>query len=177
MTVRHRNDPPPRSAAGVGDFTDFYQAHFQRIAVQLYAYLGDHAEAQDLAQEAFCRALERWSQVSTYDDPSAFVRRVAWNLATSRLRRIGTARRHVARQRAEHVPGPGPDRVALIRALATLPANQRRAIVLFHLAQLSSAEIAEQVGVAEGTVRSWLSRGRTALAGYFSETGSEAPRA
>lgn len=176
MTVRQWTGPP-RAVATPGDFTDFYQAHFHRIAVQLYAYLGDHAEAQDLTQEAFCRTLERWERVSTYDDPSAWVRRVAWNLATSRLRRMRTAVRHLARQREEHVPGPEPDRVALTVALATLPAAQRQAIVLHHLGHLSIREIAEQVGAAEGTVRSWLSRGRAALARQLTETGSEARRA
>ncbi|MGI5238209.1 SigE family RNA polymerase sigma factor [Dactylosporangium sp. CA-139066] len=145
-------------------FTEFYGAHFQRIAVQLYAYLGDHAEAQDLAQEAFCRALQQWPRISRYDDPSAWVRRVAWNLATSRLRRLQTALGFLARQREQHVEGPGPDRVALVAALGTLPANQRRALVLHHLAELGVAEIARQEGVAEGTVRSWLARGRAKLA-------------
>ncbi|MFG1886498.1 SigE family RNA polymerase sigma factor [Micromonospora sp. NPDC049051] len=168
MTVRHRTGPPRATASPV-DFTDFYQAHFHRLAVQLYAYLGDHAEAQDLTQEAFCRVLERWSRISTYDDPSAWVRRVAWNLATSRLRRVRTVVRHLARQREEHVPGPEPDRVALSRALACLPTSQRRAVVLHHLAHLSIAEIADQLDAPEGTVRSWLSRGRAALATYFTE--------
>ncbi|MGW9196768.1 RNA polymerase sigma factor [Micromonospora chersina] len=176
MTVRQQTGPP-RSGTAPVDFTEFYRAHFHRIAVQLYAYLGDHAEAQDLTQEAFCRALERWSRISGYDDPSAFVRRVAWNLATSRMRRLRTAVRHLAGQREEHTPGPEPDRVALIRALATLPAAQRRAVVLYHLAHLSVTEIAEQAGAAEGTVRSWLTRGRAALAGQLTETGSEARRA
>jgi RNA polymerase sigma-70 factor (ECF subfamily) len=176
MTVRQQAGPP-RSVPPPEDFTGFYAAHFHRIAVQLYAYLGDHAEAQDLTQEAFCRTLERWERISGYADPSAWVRRVAWNLATSRLRRMRTAVRHLARQREEHVPGPGPDRVALTRALATLPDQQRRAIVLHHLAHLSVAEIAEQVGAAEGTVRSWLSRGRASLASHLSETGSETRRA
>ncbi len=160
---------PPRAAPPPVDFTEFYQAHFHRLAVQLYAYLGDHAEAQDLTQEAFCRTLERWNRIATYDDPSAFVRRVAWNLATSRLRRVRTAVRYLARQREEHVPGPGPDRVALLAALATLPEAQRRAIVLHHLAHLTVAEIADQVRVPEGTVRSWLSRGRTALARHLAD--------
>ncbi|MFG1867874.1 RNA polymerase sigma factor [Micromonospora arborensis] len=175
MTQRHRT-APPRVVPPPLDFTDFYQAHFHRIAVQLYAYLGDHAEAQDLTQEAFCRVLERWDRISCYDDPSGWVRRVAWNLATSRLRRVRTAVNHLARQRAEHVPGPEPDRVALIRALTTLPTVQRRAVVLYHLAHLSVAEIADQLGVPEGTVRSWLSRGRAALATYFTER-QEANRA
>ncbi|MEU5786105.1 SigE family RNA polymerase sigma factor [Micromonospora purpureochromogenes] len=168
MTVRPRPRPPGAAPSPV-DFTEFYQAHFHRLAVQLYAYLGDHAEAQDLTQEAFCRTLERWDRIDAYDDPSAFVRRVAWNLATSRLRRVRTAVRYLARQREEHAPGPEPDRVALMTALATLPTAQRRAVVLYHLAHLSVAEIADQVGVPEGTVKSWLSRGRTALARHFIE--------
>ncbi|MFI5487708.1 RNA polymerase sigma factor [Micromonospora echinaurantiaca] len=168
MTVRHQAGPP-RVVPPAVDFADFYRAHFHRLAVQLYAYLGDHAEAQDLTQEAFCRLLERWDRVGGYDDPVAWVRRVGWNLATSRLRRVRTAVRHLARQREEHVPGPEPDRVALVRALATLPAAQRQAIVLHHLARLSVAEIAGHLGAPEGTVRSWLSRGRAALASYFTE--------
>jgi len=168
MPAPQRQGPAGRDAPPI-EFTEFYAAHFQRIALQLYAYLGDHAEAQDLTQEAFCRALDRWSGVSGYEDPSAWVRRVAWNLATSRLRRVQTAVRFLARQREEHVPGPEPDRVALVRALATLPERQRRALVLYHLGHLSVAEIAALEQVAEGTVRSWLSRGRSALAAYFTE--------
>ncbi|WP_155369303.1 SigE family RNA polymerase sigma factor [Catellatospora vulcania] len=155
-------------------FTELYATHFQRLATQLYAYLGDHAEAQDLAQEAFCRAYDRWHRISAYDDPIGWVRRVAWNLATSRLRRRATALRYLARQRQEHVAGPEPDRVALVEALAKLPAKHRLAVVLHHLGRLSTAEIAEQQGVAEGTVRSWLSRGRAALAAHVSEESSRA---
>jgi RNA polymerase sigma-70 factor (ECF subfamily) len=162
------------SGAATDDFASLYRGHFDRVAVQLYAFLGDHAEAQDLTQEAFCRALEQWKKISTYDDPSAWVRRVAWNLATSRLRRAQVAVRHLAGQREEHAPEPSPDRVALVRALATLPRLHRRAVVLYHLGNLSVAEIAAQEGVAEGTVRSWLTRARTALAAYFTETKQEA---
>jgi RNA polymerase sigma-70 factor (ECF subfamily) len=150
-------------------FAQFYAVRFSRIATQIYAYLGDHAEAQDIAQEAFIRALARWKTVGTYADPAAWVRRVAWNLATSRLRRVQVAMRHLARQRDEPEPGPSPDRVALIHALAKLPPKHRLAVVLHHLGHLSTAEIAEQQGVAEGTVRSWLSRGRAQLAAHFDE--------
>jgi RNA polymerase sigma-70 factor (ECF subfamily) len=152
-----------------GGFTEFYQVNFHRIATQLYAYLGDHAEAQDLTQEAFCRLLDRWESVRDYHDPVAWVRKVAWNLATSRLRRVKVAMRYLARQREEHTEGPSPDRVALFQALATLPGTHRRAIVLHYLAHLSTAQIAAQEGVAEGTVRSWLTRGRSQLNAYFHE--------
>ena len=152
------------------EFAEFYTTHFARIAGQLAAYLGDHAEAQDVTQEAFCRALDRWDAVSRFADPPAWVRRVAWNLATSRLRHLRVRARHLAGLREEHIDGPEPDRVALTRALAALPPNQRVAVVLFHLGGLSTVEIAEQQGVPEGTVRSWLARGRSRLAELLSET-------
>lgn len=145
------------------DFDDFYAANYARLTLQLYAYLGDQHEAQDLVQEAFCRAYSQWRTVGDYEEPLAWVRRVAWNLATSRFRRQRTARNFLRKQREEHIEGPSPDRVALTRALAQIPEHHRRAVVLYYLGQLSVAEIALQEGVAEGTVKSWLSRGRTAL--------------
>jgi RNA polymerase sigma-70 factor (ECF subfamily) len=153
------------------DFEEFCAASSHGLTMQLYAYLGDLHEAQDLVQEAFCRAYARWNKVRHYDEPAAWVRRVAWNLATSRLRRQRTAQRFIALQRGEgQVPGPDPDRVALTRALAAIPANQRKALVLHHMAQLTVPEIAKQEGVPDGTVKSWLSRGRAALAAQLTES-------
>lgn len=149
------------------DFDDFYLAKFAVLRSQVYAYLGDRTEAQDLVQEAFCRAYSRWNKLRTYEDPYAWVRRVAWNLATSRLRRQKTFAAFARRHREEPLDGPSPDRVALVAALAKITPPLRRAIVLHYLGHLSIAEIAEQEGVAEGTVKSWLSRGRTALAQHL----------
>lgn len=146
------------------EFDEFYSTCVDGLTLQLHAYLGDLAEAQDVVQEAFCRALSRWKQISRYDNPGAWVRRVAWNLATSRFRRQVTALNFLRRQREEYTAEPTPDRVALTRALAQIPAQQRKALVLYHIAELTVGEIAEQEGVAEGTVKSRLSRGRTALA-------------
>jgi RNA polymerase sigma-70 factor (ECF subfamily) len=160
IPLHHLDDPPTPS------FDDVYAAHFADLTVQLFAYFGDRQEAQDVVQEAFCRALAKWGTVSRYDDPVAWVRRVAWNLAVSRWRRARTAlsflRRHTPADL--HADGPSPERVALVAALSTLPATQRRAMVLRYLADLTVADIAEREGVAEGTVKSWLSRGRAALA-------------
>ncbi len=159
----------PVQAQPTRDFDEFYAASFQGLCLQLYAYLGDLAEAEDIVQEAFCRAMVRWKKISTYDEPGAWVRRVAWNLASSRFRRQRTVSRFLRKERLAHAEGPDPDRVALIAALATLPANHRRAVVLHHMVQLSIAEIAEQEDVAEGTVKSWLSRGRAALAARLTQ--------
>lgn len=180
VTTDPRLDEPPPGGTGDRsdgqqrpggvDFDELYHAHFRSLTVQLTAYCGDLSQAQDLVQEAFCRAFARWSRVSRYDDPLAWVRRVAWNLAASRWRRIRTARSFLGRQREEHVAGPSPDRVALTAALALLPLNQRRAVVLHYLADLSVTQIAQQEQVPEGTVKSWLHRGRAALATQLTAT-------
>jgi RNA polymerase sigma-70 factor (ECF subfamily) len=160
------NLSPPAAATAACGFDELYAAHYADLTVQLYAYFGDRQEAQDVVQEAFCRAYARWSQVSRFDDPVAWVRRVAWNLAVSRWRRARTALSFARRQRPvePQAEGPTPERVALVHALGTLPDTHRRAVVLHYLADLTVTEIADREGVAEGTVKSWLHRGRAALA-------------
>ncbi|NUT08113.1 MAG: SigE family RNA polymerase sigma factor [Hamadaea sp.] len=154
--------PEPR------DFAEFYASNFHSLTTQVYLHTGDLAEAQDVAQEAFCRALIRWREVGEYDDPTAWVRRVAWNLATSRWRRMrrGMELLHLHRIEVE-TPGPTPDRVALHRALRLLPERHRQAVILFYLEDLTIAEIASLTGAAEGTVKSWLHRARTTLAEHL----------
>jgi len=149
-------------------FEEFYSRHSRSLVLQLNAYLGNLADAQDIAQEAMCRALARWDKVSTYDEPVAWVRRVAWNLAVSKWRRQRTATSFLMRQRPEYMAGPDPDRVALVRVLASLPERQRKVFVLFYIGELTVADIARQEGIAEGTVKTWLHRGRAAIADQLS---------
>ena len=93
------------------------------------------------------------------------MRTVAYRLAVSRWRR---ARKNLLPPDRAHAPSPPPQpdvtRVALAKALQALPADQRRAIVLYHLGDLSVAEVAAEVGAPTGTVKARLSRGRAALA-------------
>jgi RNA polymerase sigma-70 factor (ECF subfamily) len=148
-------------------FDAFYQLWYGRLAAQLHAYLGDRTEAEDVVQEAFVRTWQRWSTVGRYDDPVRWVRRVAWNLATSRLRRLAVAARVQRRHRAQTVAPPDPDHVALVAALRRLPERHRRAVVLHHLADLPVADVCVEMGVPRGTVLSWLHRGRAQLAAYL----------
>jgi RNA polymerase sigma-70 factor, ECF subfamily len=152
------------------DFADFYAATFHGLCLQLFVYTGDLSTAQDVVQEAFCRALPRWSTLSTYDDPAAWVRKVAWNLATSRWRQLRkfAGLGHV---RDQVVEAPGVERIDLMNALATLPPRQRQAVVLHYLADASIAEIAVITGTAEGTIKSWLHRARANLAGQLTRDG------
>jgi RNA polymerase sigma-70 factor, ECF subfamily len=152
---------------GENGFDDFYAANFRPLTVQIYGYVGDMDEAQDIVQEAFCRAWPRWERIAEYDDPSAWLRRVAWNIATSRWRRARTAANVVARHRLEHEPEVSGLRVDVVRALAKLPPNPRRVVVLHHIGDMPIEQIARECDVPVGTVKSWLFRGREALAGIL----------
>ncbi|WP_205324322.1 RNA polymerase sigma factor [Glycomyces sp. YM15] len=91
------------------EFDAFYAGNVGRITAQIRAYVGDHAEAEDVVAEAFTRAVVRWKTLSTYDNPAVWVRRVAWNLATSRLRRGAFARRFSCAASASPTSkGPSP---------------------------------------------------------------------
>ena len=64
----------------------------------------------------------------------------------------------------------GPEHVAIVTALEAVDADQREAVVLHYLADLTVADIAAQLGVPEGTVKSRLSRARGRLAGLLGDT-------
>ena len=146
-------------------FDAFYSATSRRVMHQMYAMTGNLADAQELTQEAYARAWQRWSSVATYDDPEAWVRTVAWRLAASRWRKARNGVTALLRHGPpEPTPAPSVDNVALVAALRKIPDAQRRAIVLHHLGGLSVAEVAQEVGAPEGTVKARLSRGRAALA-------------
>ena len=146
-------------------FDAFYVGTSRRLLHQMYAMTGNVADAQELVQEAYARAWQRWSSVSAYDDPQAWVRTVAWRLAASRWRKTKNGVTAMLRHGPPaHTPEPSIDNVALVAALREIPEVQRRTIVLHHLVGLSVAEVAHELRVPEGTVKARLSRGRAALA-------------
>ena len=66
------------------DFAEFYEASYRRVVALVAAIVGDRHQAEDIAQEAFSRALTRWQRVARYDLPEAWVRRVALRLTVER---------------------------------------------------------------------------------------------
>lgn len=145
------------------DFDAFYQAHFRQTVAMTYGLTADRADAQDIAQEAFCRAWQRWPAVSAYDNPIGWVRHVATNLALSRWRRLKVATAHLMDHRPADERELSPDRVDLVAALRELPVAQRKAVVLHYLVDLPVEDVAQELNVPVGTVKSWLHRGRAAL--------------
>jgi RNA polymerase sigma-70 factor, ECF subfamily len=159
------------NAVSPEEFTDFYAASFRRLVGQLYAMTGNHAEAQDAVQEAFIRAWAHRRRLERSGAPEAWVRATAWRIAVSRWQRARLGRALMRSSLpASPVDGPGPDRVALIEGLRQVPAEQRRALVLYHVCDQSVAQIAAETGVPVGTVKARLARGRAALAPHLRDT-------
>jgi RNA polymerase sigma-70 factor (ECF subfamily) len=152
------------------DFDEFYRDTSRRLLRYAYGLTGDPGEAQDLVQEAYARAWERWRRVRGYENPEAWLRLVVNRLSSDRWRRIGVRRaRAAAAPPPEPAAGPSEDTVLLVRALRTLPVTQRRALALYYLLDRSVADIATETGASLGTVKSWLSRGRAGLAAALGE--------
>ncbi len=150
--------------ATTDEFGELYEQSRERLAGQLYALTGDEHGAVDLVQEAFARTWAKWDRIATYNDPEAFVRRVAFNLAKNQWRRVKrTLLRASPPDRADATADPA-EHQDLVAALLTLSIHEREAIVLHYLAGQSIDEIAKDLSVPTGTVKSWLARGRVHLA-------------
>lgn len=159
---------------GVEAFDALYAGSFKRLVAQIYAMCGNLAEAQDCVQEAFVRAWDRRRSLDLDQCPEAWIRTVAYRLAVSRWRRAQRALRPQDRSQVrDGVAEPDASRVELLRALQKLPADQRRAVVLHHLCDVSIRDIAAETGAPVGTVKARLSRGRTALAALLAISDQE----
>jgi RNA polymerase sigma-70 factor (ECF subfamily) len=145
------------------DFDAFYLASRRAVLGALTAMTGSPAEAQDCVQEAYARCWQRWDHVGRLDSPEAWVRTVAWRVATNRWRKATNRWRAHDRVGSAPVAPPSEDTVALVAALRRLPEEQRRAIVLHHLVGLSVDEVSAETSAPSGTVKARLSRGRAAL--------------
>jgi RNA polymerase sigma-70 factor (ECF subfamily) len=161
------------------DFEDFYAAVFDQLVGQLFLVTGNLQDAEDAVQEALTRAALRWPRLRRYRAPEAWVRRVAMNLASDGFRRFRRRLAVAVRLRADlesrqaaplEVPG-------LMDALRALPVAQRKVVVLRHLLDLPVEEVAAELGVPVGTVKSRLARARGALAARLTPgAGVEQPR-
>ena len=159
-------------------FEQLYVGSRSRLVGQLYAMTGDLSGAQDCVQEAFVRAWPRRRAIDADRAPEAWVRTTAWRLWVSRWRRAATGLRAHRRHGVQpDVPEPSVDHLDLARALRTLNPDQRRAIVLHYLCDLSVDQVSAETGAPASTVKSRLHRGRAALAAALvPETHLEARR-
>ena len=103
LPVLTRNSQPP--VPTIVSFEVFYRHEYSSIVALTIAATRDRSFAEDIAQEAFVKALGAWAEVSTFDNPAAWVRRVALNLATSRMRRVAAEARALLRRKSADVRG------------------------------------------------------------------------
>lgn len=146
-------------------FDEFAAAAWPRLRRIGFLLTGDHHLAEDLAQTALVRTYASWRRVRQ-EDASAYARRVLLNLNVDRLRRRRIV--EVGDGPLDVVPlqggeGAVVDRDQIVRLLAGLTDRERRVVVLRHYCDLSEADVAHELGIAPGTVKSSLSRALTKL--------------
>jgi RNA polymerase sigma-70 factor (ECF subfamily) len=147
-----------------------YEGSYARLVGVVGAVCGSTSDAEEAVQEAFIRLMGQWERVSAYDDPEAWLRKVALGKVSNRQRKVRNGFRALVRTGPPAaVAAPTGDPVDLRRALTTLPLPQREVLVLHHYLGLELADIATQLGLPIGTVKSRMARGRAALAPLLRE--------
>jgi RNA polymerase sigma-70 factor (ECF subfamily) len=149
---------------------DLYEGCYARLVGVVSLAAGGRAEAEECVQEAFIRLLREWPTVSQFDSPEAWTRRVALRLLSNRRRKARNGIKALLRVGPPtSAPAPTGDSLDIHRALVQLPLSQRQVVVLHYLLGLGVAEIAAELEIAPGTVKSRLSRARATLSPLLRE--------
>lgn len=172
------------AAAGRGDapaFRKLLERHASAVHRVAYRMLGDPTEAEDATQDAFLRL---WKQAAGWQSSGAgvpaWLRRVVTNLCLDRLRRAGQTDGTIPADPIDDGPSASTllDRARLSamahRALMSLSANQRAAVVLTYYEELANGAAAEVLGMNVKAFESLLLRGRRALREHIDQTGFSA---
>jgi len=150
---------------GEQEFEEFFVSTYGGLLRTLTAVTGNAEMAADALQDAYQRAFVRWSKISRYDAPAAWVRRVAIN-------RSRDLARSDSRRRANEERAADPELVVdeevdvdneLLSLLRPLPERQRTAMALFYLDALSIDQVAEAMNISTGAVKYHLNQGREKL--------------
>lgn len=147
-------------------FTEFYASARDDCLRVVLATVRDRPAAEDLVAEAFARAWASWRKVSRHPAPRAWVVRTALNAHRSWWRR---RQREVAVADAEAPAAEAPAGVdpPLMAAVLRLPLRQRQVIACRLFLDLDTAQTAQTIGIASGTVTAHLARAIETLRGEF----------
>lgn len=163
--------------AGAEDdaFEAFFRAHEREVFGYLWRITGDEHASYDLAQETFVRAWQRFERVHRYDQPRAWLFRVATNLA-SNLRRHRSVRAAATAQLASGAALTGEDPTvgivesdAVRATLDAMPVKQRAALLLRVVYGLSLSELAHALGTSEAAAKMTLSRARGRFRAHYTQ--------
>ncbi|MXG88177.1 SigE family RNA polymerase sigma factor [Nocardioides flavescens] len=143
---------------GLPSFTEFVEVAWPGLYRTAYLLLGDHQLAEDLVQDALAKTYASWRRVREPAAARAYARTVLVNTAASWFRRRSWRREWPTDELPETATGHDPsDRPAVVAALRTLPPRQRAVVVLRYFDDLSVREVADTLGISEGTVKSQTS--------------------
>ena len=169
MTRGEFGELPPKAGwssgpANVGvlpGFETFFRRNYP-VLVRLLSVGAD--DVDDAVQEAFLEAHLQWDRIAGYDDPTAWVRRVAIRRLQNRHRGRSRGLRAIRRLEVDVVhPAWSEVNVDLVSAVRRLPSRQRMAIALYYYGDFSIDDVADAMGVTSGTVKACLHAARTQL--------------
>lgn len=147
-------------------FSRLVERHQQPLRAFLRRACGDWSQADDLAQETFLAAWSRIGRLKTGASVRAWLCGIGYNKHLTAVRSAGRERARGSiyeADRDETIDASAEDKLALERAMADLPAEQRACVALCLAADFSHAEAAEALDMPLGTVKSHVSRGRARL--------------
>lgn len=147
-------------------FIKLYETDFTIVFRAAFMLSGDRSLAEDAAQEAFAKALERWHRIGDQPWAGGWVMTTALNVAR-KARRV-----HLLVKPRDNGQATERDLEAsldLRRAIAALPPRQQEAVILHYLADLPLDQVATVMGCGNGTVKSHLWRARQQLARYMAD--------
>jgi RNA polymerase sigma-70 factor (sigma-E family) len=158
----------PDAVAGT-DLVALYRAHYQPLVRLAAILLDDLASCEEVVQDAFVNVHLARGRVEDPAKLAAYLRSAVLNGARSQLRK-----RAVRRRVQPAPPDPSPpaewsavlrdDQAAVLEALRALPGRQRDVLVLRFYLDLSERDIAQTLGIAQGTVKTHTRRGLETLA-------------
>ena len=134
-------------------FEAFVAARTAALARTAYLLTGDAHAAEDLVQSALLKAAEHWHRIHT--SPEAYVRRTMYHHQVSWWRRRGSVREHPVEGYDAAAPYPDADvRLSVRDALALLTTRQRTVLVLRFFEDLTEQQVADELGISRGSVKS-----------------------
>jgi RNA polymerase sigma-70 factor (sigma-E family) len=147
------------------EFLAYVRGRAASLRRSAYLLCGDTHQADDLVQETLTTVYSRWRQVSKADNVDAYVQRILVRTFINERRR-GWWKVRLFGTSPIDPPAPGTsveEREVLRAALSRLAPGQQAVLVLRYLCDLSVADVAQQLGCTEGTVKSQTSHALTAL--------------
>ncbi|MGA2580099.1 MAG: sigma-70 family RNA polymerase sigma factor [Bryobacteraceae bacterium] len=152
----------------------FVSDNLRRIFVQIYRIVGNVADAQDLTQEAFIKALQRQEQLKDGQKAAHWLSRIATNTAIDFLRRNGRvsyceldAAPESHDESPEDILLRSEQRDYLEDGLRLLTARERTALMLRDVEGLPAEEVARRLDCSKATVRSHIANARIKLRKYM----------